>query len=96
MNAARDPAPVALADPLGDMVASDLAEPFAALMLTLSPDRIIVGDSVVLGQSAVIARATHYAGERLTNYVADDDVATLSYIVAPPVLKHDSGPSGRF
>ena len=90
----RDPASVAPGDPAWEMVVSDLAELFVALMLTLSPDRIIVGGSVALGQGAVVARATECASERLINYVADYDVAALSYIVVPPALKHDAGPLG--
>jgi fructokinase len=90
----RDPATVEPADPAWDMVASDLAELFVALMLTLSPDRIVVGGSVALGQPGLLARATDRAGERLMKYIADYDVTALSCIVVPPVLKHDAGPLG--
>jgi fructokinase len=90
----RDPATVAAADPGWEAVASDLAELFVALMLTLSPDHIVVGGSVALGQSNLLARATEYAAERLLTYIADYDVTALSCIVVPPVLKQDAGPLG--
>lgn len=89
-----NPADVASADPAWDMVAQDFAELFAALMLTLSPERIIVGGSVALGQPALIARATALAAERLTGYIPDYDARTLAGIVVPPALGHDAGPLG--
>ncbi|WP_260580427.1 ROK family protein [Sphingopyxis sp. PET50] len=90
----RDPATVDPVDPAWDMVASDLAELFAALMLTLSPDRIVVGGSVALGQPDLVARATRLAGETLATYIGDYDVAALSCIIGPPMLGHDAGPLG--
>jgi len=90
----RDPATVDPSDPAWDMAASDLAELFVALMLTLSPDRIIVGGSVALGQPGLLARATDRAGEMLIKYIPDYDVAALSCIVRPPALKNDAGPMG--
>ena len=90
----RDPATVDPADPAWQAVASDLAELFVALMLSLSPDRIIVGGSVALGQPDLLVRATQGAAERLMRYIDDYDVRALSYIVVPPVLKQDAGPLG--
>jgi fructokinase len=90
----RDPATVDPADPAWDAVVSDLAELIATLMLTLSPDRIVVGGSVALGQPDLLVRATQCAAGRLTAYVADYDVTALSCIVVPPDLKHDAGPLG--
>ena len=90
----RDPATVDPADPGWAAVASDLAELLAVLILTLSPDRIIVGGSVALGQPDVVARAAILAAERLVVYIADYDVTALSCIVAPPALKQDAGPLG--
>ncbi|MBL8652203.1 MAG: ROK family protein [Sphingopyxis sp.] len=90
----RDPAAIDAADPGWDAVALDLAELFAALMLTLSPDRIVVGGSVALGQPDLLARATECAARRLMKYIGDYDVTALSCIVVPPALKQDAGPLG--
>jgi len=89
-----DPATVDPADPGWTAVASDLAELISTLMLTLSPDRIIVGGSVALGQPDLLARATQRAAEWLTTYVVDYDVTALSCTVVPPVLKQNAGPLG--
>ncbi|WP_077148079.1 ROK family protein [Sphingopyxis sp. KK2] len=89
-----DPATVDAADPSWEPVASDLAELFVALMLSLSPDRIVVGGSVALGQPDLLARATQIAAERLMTYIDDYDVTALSCIVVLPVLKQDAGPLG--
>lgn len=90
----RDPATVDAADPAWEAVASDLAELFVALMLSLSPDRIVVGGSVALGQPDLRIRATQIAAERLMVYIDDYDGTALSSIVVPPVLKQDAGPLG--
>ena len=90
----RDPATVAPNDRAWEPVVSDLAELIAALMLTLSPDRIIVGGSVALGQPDLLIRATQSAAEWLMKYVGDYDVTALSCIVVPPTLKNDAGPLG--
>lgn len=90
----RDPATVDPADPVWDVVAADLAELIATLMLTLSPGRIIVGGGIALGQPDLLARATQCAAEWLTSYIADYDVTALSSIVVPPVLKQNAGPLG--
>lgn len=89
-----NPADVDPADARWEEVAQDCAELFAALMLTLSPERIIVGGSVALGQPGLMARATNAAAERLTGYIPDYDAATLAQIIVPPALKHDAGPLG--
>lgn len=90
----RDPATVDPADPAWDAVVSDLAELLVALMLTLSPDRIIVGGGVALGQPDLLARATERAAGWLMPYIGDYDVTAMSCIVVPPTLKQDAGPLG--
>lgn len=90
----RDPAEVDPADARWEMVAQDFAELFAALMLTLSPERIIVGGSVALGQPDLMARATIAAADRLIGYVPDYDADALARIVVPPALGHNAGPLG--
>jgi fructokinase len=89
-----NPAEVDPADGRWDMVAQDFAELFAALMLTLSPERIIVGGSVALGQPDLMVRATIAAAERLTAYIPGYDAATLAETIVPPALRHDAGPLG--
>lgn len=89
-----DPAAADPANPAWDMVAQDFGELFAALMLTLSSERIVVGGSVALGQPELLARATVVAAERLTAYIPDYDAAALARIIVPPALKQDAGPVG--
>ncbi|WP_447763229.1 ROK family protein [Sphingopyxis panaciterrae] len=90
----RDPAKVDPADAGWEMAVQDFAELFAALMLTLSPERIIVGGSVALGQPDLMVRATVVAADRLIGYVPDYDAEALARIVVPPALGHDAGPLG--
>lgn len=90
----RDPATVPADDAGWEAVASDLAELFTAIMLTLSPDRIVVGGGIALGQPALVKRATVIAATRLRNYMPDYDMETLSAIVVPPLLGADAGPLG--
>lgn len=90
----RDPASVAEGDAGWDAVASDLAELFIAIMLTLSPDRIVVGGGIGLGQPALVKRAIVIAATNLRNYIPDYGVNTLSTIVVPPSLGADAGPLG--
>lgn len=90
----RDPATVDPADPVWDAVVSDLAELLIALMLTLSPDRIVVGGSVALGQPDLLIRATQCAAEWLIAYIGDYDGTAMSCIVVPAALKQDAGPLG--
>lgn len=89
-----NPVDVDPADAGWDMVAQDFAELFAMLMFTLSPERIVIGGSVALGQPDVMARATAAAADRLISYIPDYDPAALAEIVVPPALGHDAGPLG--
>ncbi|WP_230293381.1 ROK family protein [Croceicoccus sp. Ery5] len=89
-----DPAAVAAGDPRWDAVAGDLARLIANLMLALSPQRIVIGGGVGLGQRAMVRQAARKAPALLAGYLPDIDDDAMARIVVPPVLGHDAGPLG--
>jgi fructokinase len=76
------------------LVASDLAELLANLLLGLSPERIIVGGGVTLRQPGLLAAAVEQVPERLGGYLGDVSVAQLQSRIVIPLLGNDAGPNG--
>ena len=82
------------ADPAWDPVGQDLAELLAQLMLTLSPERIVIGGGVAMRQPHLLARARAALPAILAGYLGpmkDEDLAAL---VCHPALGDDAGPTG--
>lgn len=77
-----------------DIVASDLAQLLANLMLAVSPRRIVVGGGVGLGQRQMVRRAAAMVPELLAGYLPDIDAAAMETLVVPPDLGEDVGPLG--
>lgn len=90
----RPPGEVAPADPAWDAVGHDLAQLFASLMLTLSPQRIVVGGGVTNRQPHLLARARALLPGLLADYLGPLDAQTLEALVCPPALGDDAGPTG--
>lgn len=88
------PAEVAPDDPRWDLVASDLAELLANLMLALSPERIIVGGGVAMRRPHLLQRAIGLVPERLAGYLGPLDAADLEHRVVLPHLGNAAGPHG--
>ncbi|WP_284126173.1 ROK family protein [Parerythrobacter aestuarii] len=89
-----DPAQVAADDPRWEFVASDLAQLFATLLLTLSCDRILVGGGVATNRPELIAHARSMVPQLLAGYLPDLDEATIRERIRRPELANRAGPVG--
>lgn len=88
------PSRVAADDPAWEGVAQDLAELFAMLMLTVSPQRIVVGGGVSHRQPHLLPMAVARMPALLGGYLRDCTHEKLVDIVVPPLLGDDAGPMG--
>lgn len=92
---AGSPAETLAADhPVWDAVAADLAEALAMLLLTVSPQRILIGGGVGIGQTWLLPRLRAATAERLAGYLAPVTAETLAGIIMAPALGADAGPWG--
>ena len=78
-------------DPRRDFVASDLAQLFAAQILTLAPQRILVGGGVGLGVPGLLDAAVAKLPALLGGYLPEFDPQAL---IGPPALGAEAGPLG--
>ena len=88
------PGDVASDDPRWEPVAQDLAQLFAHLLLTLSPQRIVVGGGVSARQPHLLVMARERVPEVLGGYLPDCTDEALARIIVPPALGEDAGPMG--
>ncbi|MDZ4308087.1 ROK family protein [Allopontixanthobacter sp.] len=75
-------------------VASDLAELLAALILTHSPQRIVLGGGVSIGQPAIIRHVVKILPNLLAGYLTDFDAERIKDTIVGPKLMEDAGPVG--
>jgi fructokinase len=78
-------------DPVWENVADHLAELMAMLILTLSPQRIVIGGGVAQGHSALLPRVHIATARRLAGYLAGLDPHALEAIIVPPALGDKAG-----
>ncbi|SDC53362.1 fructokinase [Sphingomonas sp. YR710] len=78
-------------DPVWQNVADDLAELMAMLILTLSPQRIVIGGGVAQGHSALLSRVHKATADRLAGYLAGLDARALEAIIVLPTLGDKAG-----
>lgn len=90
----QHPADVDPDSPAWRPVIADLAEFFAALLLTYSPQRIVVGGGVTLNQTWLLAAARSEVGPRLGNYLQDFGSDNLNTTIVPAMLGDNAGPNG--
>lgn len=90
----RHPAEVDPGDPAWDPVAQDLAELLAMLILTLSPQRVIVGGGVANKQPHLLPAAIARVPKILGGYLQDCTPAVLNRLIVPAGLGDDAGPMG--
>ena len=81
-------------DPRREFLAADLAQLFAALILTLSPQRILIGGGVGLGVPGLLDGAITRLPGILANYLPELDSPALHAMIGPPALGADAGPLG--
>lgn len=89
-----DPAEVPDQDPRWEAVASDIAELAAAILLTTSAQRILVGGGVGLTRTALLDRARVLLVERQGAYLPFLDAVAALRILAAPALGERAGPLG--
>jgi fructokinase len=75
-------------------VAQDLAELLAMLVLTLSPQRIVVGGGVANGQPHLLPAARARMPALLGGYLRDCTREALAGMIVAPDLGNDAGPMG--
>lgn len=81
-------------DPRWGAFASDIAELAAAILLTMSAQRILIGGGVGLARSAVLEHARVLLVERLGGYLPFLDHGSVQTILRPPELGDQAGPLG--
>ena len=81
-------------DPRRDFLAADLAQLFAALILTLAPQKILVGGGVGLGVPGLLDAAIAKLPALLGGYLPELDPPALRALIGPPALGADAGPLG--
>ncbi len=94
---ARLPVEPGLLDPTApewDPVGHDLAELVAFLVLTLSPQRIVIGGGVANRQPHLIERARRIVPSLLAGYLGPKETLQLDRVICPPALGDDAGPVG--
>ena len=90
----EDPRGVVAADERWDPVAHDLAHLLASLLLTLSPQRILVGGGVGLGVPHLLPAAIARVPALLCGYLPGLDEGTLAATIRPAGLGEQAGPWG--
>lgn len=89
------PADTLAADhPIWQRVADDLAEFLTGVLLTISPQRLLIGGGVALGQPELLGLIRHGVAARLGGYLHGVDGAALDRIITFPALGSDAGPLG--
>lgn len=89
-----DPALAGPDHPLWAQAASDLAELLAMLILTHSPQRIVIGGGVALGQPRLVELARRKLPALLAGYLSDFDEAHIDATIVAPDLLEDAGAVG--
>ncbi|WP_404480243.1 ROK family protein [Novosphingobium sp. BL-52-GroH] len=81
-------------DPAWQPVAQDLAELFAMLILTVSPQRIVVGGGVSNRQPHLLPMAIARVPALLGGYLRECTRERLARLIVAPLLGDDAGPMG--
>lgn len=90
----RHPADVPPGDAAWQPVIADLAELLTLLLLTYSPQRIVLGGGVMQRQRHLLAPAISVVRRLLATYLDDVVADTLGDILVPAQLGDDAGPVG--
>lgn len=93
-RAGIDAATLAADAPVWDSVAAELAELMVTLILTLSPERIVVGGGVGHGQPQLLPRIRAATSGLLAGYVPALDAAGLERLICAPGLGAQAGSLG--
>ena len=81
-------------DPVWDRVANELAELMCHLVLTLSPQRIVIGGGVMQNRPLLLPSILARTSGLLSGYVAGLDKRELEGLIVVPALGASAGPLG--
>lgn len=80
--------------PIWAEVAREIADVIAALMLTLSPNRIVIGGGVGHGQPLLLPLIQQATVRQLGNYLPGHSLPALEELIVPPSFGADAGVYG--
>jgi len=81
-------------DPVWGRVADEIAELVMTLVLTVPPQRIVIGGGVGGATGDLLDKVRTAATARLASYGPGSDAAAIAQLVVPPGLGADAGPLG--
>lgn len=81
-------------DAIWDIVCDDIAQFLANLILTLSPQKILIGGGVFCDNDWLFAKLHDKTANCLAEYINGIDAARLREIIMPPLLGASAGPLG--
>ncbi len=93
-RAGCDPATLAAYHPIWGHVVADLAEALALLLLTVSPERIVIGGGVGLGQAHLLPMLRAAVAERLGGYLPAAVDSADGELICAAGLGDRAGPLG--
>lgn len=93
-RAGRPANEVPLDHPVWDLVAGEIAEALHMLILTLSPQRIVIGGGVGCGQAALLPRIRAATAACLNFYLPDRSAAELEEVIVGAMFGEDAGVLG--
>ena len=80
--------------PVWAKVADELAEALAMLVLTLAPQRIVIGGGVATKRALLLPHAVARTAALIGRYLSGYDAAALQRCIVPAGLGDDAGPLG--
>lgn len=80
--------------PVWHNVAQEIAELLVSLIYTASPQKILIGGGVGMGQAWLFPMIRNAVAEHLNGYVAGLDRKALDTLIMPPALGDQAGPLG--
>lgn len=93
-RAGRPAQDLAADDPVWGAVIDEIADMLSSLILTLAPQRIVVGGGVGHGQAWLLPRLHAATARILSAYLPGHDAAALSAVIVAPALGGDAGAYG--
>lgn len=90
----QHPSKIPAGSPEWRAVAHDLAELLAMLLLTLSPQRVVLGGGVSNRQPHLLPAAISRIPAILASYLGDCTADHLATVIVPAQLGDDAGPNG--
>lgn len=81
-------------DPVWELVGTEVGELMSILILTLSPQRIVIGGGVGQGQPSLLQRIHAATARLLGGYLPGQTFADLEQIIVPAKLGADAGSYG--